>query len=113
MSGTTRTRRPVVRYVLGGLLLAVLIGAVISGFASGAPDGLESAVLKTQCQDASDPQICLTDAAGDAAYTGAPSGLADYEVGWLSGIVGVMACFAIGGGLLLLLGRDREKKSTP
>jgi hypothetical protein len=111
---TAAPRHPATRYVGGALLVAVFIAAVISGVASSAPDGLESAVLKSQCQDAADPDACLADHAGEAAaYTRAPAALADYEVGWLSGIVGVVACFSIGGGLLLVLGRARARKSTP
>lgn len=90
-----------IRFTLAGLALALVAGVVLSAFASGNPDGLESAVLKSQCADASDPDACLAEAAGDPVYTAAP--LPDYEITPLSGFLGVLACFALGAGAVALV----------
>lgn len=103
-------RRPVVPYVVGLLLVALAVGMGVSALASGAPDGLESAIVKSQCAEAPDQATCLAAAAGDAVYTDAPSGLAGYEVGWLSGLVGVLASFVVGAGVLLLIARRRQPR---
>lgn len=91
--------------VLGGLVVAIVVGVVLSAFAASQPDGLESAVVKTQCADAPDPEACLEDAAGDPVYTAAP--LPDYEITWLSGLLGVAVSFVIGAGVVALLRRGR------
>lgn len=90
-------------FVVGGLVVALLIGGILSSFAASDPDGLESAVIATQCEGAADSDACLSEAAGDPVYNAAP--LADYRLTPLSGVLGVLACFAIGGGLVLLLKR--------
>lgn len=82
---------------------------ILSNFASGSPDGLESAVLRTQCADAPAGEArdaCLAQAAGYPVYDAAP--LPDYEVTWLSGALGVLVCFALGTGVVALVrGRAR------
>ena len=84
-------------FIVVGLGAALFVATVVSNFASSAPDGLESVVLKTRCADAPVPDECLAATAGDPVYKAAP--LPDYEVTWLSGLVGVLACFALGMGL--------------
>ncbi|HEY8341084.1 MAG TPA: PDGLE domain-containing protein [Egibacteraceae bacterium] len=105
----TRRDRGLLAVVLGGLLVAVVVGVVLSAFAASEPDGLESAVVKTQCAEAPDPEACLEEAAGEPVYTGAP--LPDYEITWLSGLLGVIVSFVLGAGLVALLRRGRQ--STP
>jgi hypothetical protein len=88
-------------FTVTGLLLALLAGALLSRFASPQPDGLESAVLRTQCADIPEGEAreaCLADAAGDPVWTGAP--LPGYEITPLSGAVGVLLCFALGAGIV-------------
>ena len=80
--------------VVVGLAAALVAGMALSSFASSQPDGLEASVLRTACADAADPEACLSDAAGDPAFTAAP--LPDYSRLWLSGLAGVVACFALG-----------------
>jgi cobalt/nickel transport protein len=92
-------------FTLGGLIVALLAAVVLSSFASPDPDGLESAVLKTQCAEAADPDACLAEAAGDPVYTAAP--LPDYRITPLSGLLGVLVCFAVGAGVVALLRRPR------
>ena len=115
MSG--RSERTSLRgFVLAGLLVAVVAGVVLSNFAAAEPDGLESAVVKTQClpggtAGAPEPDACLEEAAGEAVYTAAP--LPDYEITWLSGLLGVAVCFALGAGLVALVRRGRRGEDAP
>lgn len=96
-------------FTVAGLTLALLIGVVLSSFAAPDPDGLESAVLRTQCAgrpEGAARDDCLAEAAGDPVYTAAP--LPDYAVTPLSGFLGVLACFAIAAGAVVLVrGRPR------
>ena len=80
--------------VIVGLAAALVAGMALSSFASSQPDGLEASVLRTACVDAADPQVCLAEASGTPAFTAAP--LPDYAKLWLSGLAGVVACFALG-----------------
>jgi len=106
LPGSARQRRSgrVGGVVLVGLGLSLLVATGLSYLASGAPDGLESAVLKTACESAADPTACLADlAAGDNGYDAAP--FPDYALpsgtsAWLAGAAGVAATFAIGAGLV-------------
>jgi cobalt/nickel transport system permease protein len=109
--GPGRTRP----FILAGLLAAVALGAGLSHLASSAPDGLEASVLRTACADASDPEACLAQAAGDPAFRASP--LPDYSVLWLSGLLGVAACFALGAGAVRAARREpvapqREREKT-
>jgi hypothetical protein len=101
--------RPLV-FVLAGLAVALFIGVVVSNFAAPDPDGLESAVLKTQCAEAPDPDACLEAAAGEPVYDSAP--LPDYAITWLSGLLGVVACFALGIGLVALSRRTARNSRS-
>ncbi len=90
-------------FTLAGLAVALVVGVVLSNFANSNPDGLESAVLRTQCADQPEGDArdaCLAEAAGDPVYTAAP--LPDYEITPLSGFLGVLACFVIGAGIVAL-----------
>lgn len=95
--------------VIVGLLAALAAGMGVSAFASADPDGLEASVMRTQCAGTSDPELCLEQAAGDPAFEAAP--LPDYSVLWLSGLVGVVATFALGAGTVRAL-RNRRAASA-
>jgi cobalt/nickel transport protein len=92
-------------FTLAGLAVALVAGVVLSNFASPDPDGLESAVLRTQCADAADPDACLAEAAGDPVFTGAP--LPDYAITPLSGFLGVLLSFGLAAGVVALVRRGR------
>lgn len=103
-------------FTLAGLAVALVAGVVLSNFASGSPDGLESAVLRTQCADQPEGEArdaCLAEAAGDPVYDAAP--LPDYEITWLSGALGVLVCFAIAAGVVALVrgARGGRSRSAP
>jgi len=82
-------------FVLLGLGLSLFIAMGVSAFASSAPDGLESAVLRAVCDG---DEACLEERAGEAIFDAAP--LADYAITPLSGLVGVVATFAVGAGIV-------------
>lgn len=93
-------------FTLAGLAVALVAGVVLSNFASPDPDGLESAVLRTQCAEAADADACLADAAGESVFTGAP--LPDYRITPLSGFLGVLVSFGLAAGLVALVRRGRS-----
>lgn len=98
MTTTRRTKT----FLLGGLLVAFLLAAVVSHYASSKPDGLEKV--------AADKGI----AAREKEHPMASSPLADYSAkgvdnAWLSGgiagVAGVTVTFALGCGLVFLVRR--------
>ena len=102
-------------FLAGGLLVALLLAGVASNFASGSPDGL----------DATAREGCTFDAQGgitggtcmlqqEQNHQLADSPLADYGIRGidnpylstgLSGVLGVLVTFAIGGGVFWLVRR--------
>ncbi|WFE64243.1 PDGLE domain-containing protein [Micromonospora sp. WMMD714] len=102
-------------FVAVGLLVALLLAGVVSNYASSHPDGLDSSLLKG-CTVNADDEItggsCPAQQARDHELADSP--LADYGIrgvdnGFLStglsGVVGVLLTFAVGGGLFWLLRR--------
>ncbi|WP_203858799.1 PDGLE domain-containing protein [Plantactinospora mayteni] len=102
-------------FVLGGLLVALLLAGVVSNFASAHPDGLDSS-LREGCTFDADDNItggsCPAQQAKDHELADSP--LADYGIRGvdnaflstgLSGVLGVLITFAVGGGLFWLTRR--------
>lgn len=106
-------------FIIGGLLVALILAGVASNFASSAPDGLDSSARRG----------CTTDESGEITggtcmaqsekehEIGGP--LADYGVRGidneflstgLSGVIGVLLTFAVGGGLFWLVRRRRPDR---
>ncbi|CCG04632.1 PDGLE domain-containing protein [Blastococcus saxobsidens] len=91
-----------------GLAVTLLVAAVLSGFASSAPDGLEWAA-----EDAG-----FGHTAEDSAVAGSP--LADYAIGGqegalsggTAGIIGVAVTLVLAGGLAFVV-RRRGRDTTP
>ncbi|UAL29052.1 PDGLE domain-containing protein [Nocardioides rotundus] len=90
------------RFLLVGLVVALLIAGVGSYYASSHPDGLEFVAEKTG----------FLESAKDSATSGSP--LADYQVkgvddarlsGGAAGIVGSLVVLLLAGGLAMLLRR--------
>lgn len=94
------------RLVIAGLLVSLVVGMGLSLFADEDPDGLEAAFIRTECADAADKDACLEEAAGEPVFGGAP--LPDYEITWLSGLVGVAVSFGLGAGLVALVRGGRR-----
>ncbi|MEJ3747238.1 PDGLE domain-containing protein [Actinomycetes bacterium KLBMP 9797] len=106
-------------FILGGLLVALLLAGVVSNFASGSPDGLDSASTKGCTLDA-DGNItggtCMAQNAKDSETADSP--LADYGLSGIdneflatgvAGVAGVLLTFAVGGGLFWL---TRKRQPT-
>lgn len=105
-----RSRGRLGGFVMVGLGATLVVAMGVSNLASAAPDGLESGVLRSECADAADPNVCLETAAGESVFAGSP--LPDYEGGWVSGLIGVAATFAIGSGIVLI-GRAGKRGTGP
>jgi cobalt/nickel transport protein len=104
--------RRAIGFFVGFLVAALLIAGGLSYFASSAPDGLDSVTLNGCVLNADgEPEggTCIAQNAQDSATAGSP--LADYAVGGgegttgLAGVLGVLACLVIGGGLFWVLRR--------
>jgi cobalt/nickel transport protein len=109
-------------FLAGGLLVALLLAGVVSNFASASPDGL----------DATAKQGCTTDAAGvitggtcmalrEGGHQMKDSPLANYGIRGidnpylstgLSGVLGVLITFGVGGGVFWLV-RRRGQHHAP
>ncbi|MDZ5441423.1 PDGLE domain-containing protein [Micromonospora sp. 4G57] len=102
-------------FVLGGLLVALLLAGVVGNYASAHPDGLDASLLKG-CTVNADGEItggsCPAQRAEDHELADSP--LADYGIRGvdnrflstgLSGVLGVLLTFALGGGLFWLARR--------
>jgi cobalt/nickel transport protein len=110
-------------FILGGLLVALLLAGVVSNYASSHPDGLDSSLLKGCTVNAEDEITggsCPAQQAKDHELADSP--LADYGVrgvanGFLStglsGVIGVLLTFALGGGLFWLARRRGPAAGTP
>ncbi|SDS85510.1 PDGLE domain-containing protein [Actinoplanes derwentensis] len=108
-------------FLVAGLLVALLLAGVASSFASGSPDGLDYAARQGCTFNAADEITggdCMAKQAKDHEFADGP--LADYAVRGidneflatgLSGVIGVLLTFAIGGGLFWLLRRRASPAS--
>lgn len=114
MTGPTPTGRRRLGFFVGFLLAALLIAGGLSYLASSSPDGLDSVTLngcevtETDAGEQLDG-TCIAQNAQDSPTAASP--LADYAVGGgagttgLAGVIGVLVCLALGGGLFRLLRR--------
>jgi len=110
---TTSTRdRRLTGFFAGFLLVALVVAGGLSYFASSAPDGLDSVTLHgCQVTEVGGQQhldgTCIAQNATGSATAASP--LADYAVGGaeglngLAGVIGVIVCAAVGGGLFRVL----------
>lgn len=110
-------------FLLGGLLVALLLAGVVSNYASAHPDGLDSSLLRG-CTVNTDGEItggsCPAQQTRDHELADSP--LADYGVRGvsndflstgLSGVLGVLLTFALGGGLFWLARRRGPRPDAP
>lgn len=109
-------------FILSGLIAALLLAGVVSNFASRHPDGLDS-VAREGCtfddHGAITGGTCM--ARSETGNQTADSPLAGYGLRGvgndflstgLSGAIGVVATFAIGGGVFWLLRAGRKKQTA-
>ena len=102
--------RSIVPFVLVGLAIALLIGAVVSNFAASTPDALQRAVIDSACDGEPNEaavEKCLAEQEGEPVLDIQPASTSGYGVTWFSGLVGVVLCFALGAGMVLLLRRTK------
>ena len=100
--------RSIVPFVLVGLAVALLIGAVVSNFAASTPDALQRAVIESACEGEPNEaavEECLAEQEGEPVLAIQPASTSDYGVTWFSGLVGVVLCLTLGTGIVLLLRR--------
>ncbi|MEU7901525.1 PDGLE domain-containing protein [Actinoplanes sp. NPDC049118] len=108
-------------FLAGGLLVALLLAGVVSNFASGSPDGLD-ATARQGCTFGADGEItggtCMLSQEREHQLAGGP--LADYGIKGidneflstgLSGVLGVLITFGVGGGLFWLVRRRTPGKA--
>ncbi len=103
--------RSIVPFVLVGLAVALLIGAVVSNFAASTPDALQRAVIESACEGEPNEaavEECLAEQEGELVLAIQPASTSGYGVTWFSGLFGVVLCFALGAGLVLLLRRTGD-----
>ena len=102
-------------FILGGLLVSLLLAGFVSNFASGSPDGLDSASRKG-CTINEEDEITGGDCMGAGAkdHELADSPFADYGLSGVdnsylataaAGATGVLLTFAVAGGLFWLVRR--------
>jgi cobalt/nickel transport protein len=102
-------------FLLGGLVVALLLAGVVSNFASGSPDGLDS-TARQGCTFNDEGEItggtCM--ARSEKEHELGDSPLADYGIKGignarlstgLAGVAGVLLTFAIGAGLFWIVRR--------
>ncbi len=104
------------RFLLGFALVALVVAGALSYLADGDPDGLD-AVTQRGCTVSETDELtgdCIARDARDHALGGSP--FADYTVDGddaltgVAGVVGVLATFAVAGGVFWLL---RRRSTTP
>ncbi len=107
--GRGPARRPVRVFVLVGIGIALILAFFVSPLASSSPDGLERVAIDQGFEAQAAPH----------AMAGTP--LADYEVAgvqhsWLStglsGVIGVVLCFALAGAVVLAIRWTRRRSAT-
>jgi len=110
-------------FILTGLLAALLLAGVVSNFASGHPDGLDSVARQGCTFDAEDHitgGTCMAQSEADNQTKDSPLagyGLRGVTNGFLStglsGAIGVVATFALGGGVFWLLRAGHKSTDRP
>jgi len=105
-------------FIVGGLLVALLLAGFVSNFASADPDGLDSAALEGCTVDDGGNitgGTCIAQGGKDHELLDSP--LADYGLRGidnaflstgLSGVLGVLLTFGIGGGIFWLARRGKH-----
>ena len=105
-------------FILGGLLVALFLAGFVSNYASGHPDGLDSVARKGCTFDAEGHVTggtCMAQRETDNQTKDSPlagyslRGLTGHLSTGVSGVIGVLATFAIGGGVFWLLRAGKKR----
>jgi hypothetical protein len=100
-------------FLLGGLVVALLLAAVVSSFASAAPDGLERVATDQGFIDEGRDSAVADSPFSDYGTTGVEN---DLLSGAVAGGLGVLLTFALGLGLFWLVrgrGDDASRRHGP
>lgn len=95
-----------------GLLVALLVAGVLSGFASGSPDGLERVSIDEGFDEAAQDHALADSPLADYAVEGVENGRLSTG---LAGVIGVAITLAVSAGLfygIRLYGKARRGKET-
>jgi hypothetical protein len=96
------------RFVVAGLLVALVLAGVVSGFASAAPDGLEKVAQEEGFAGTAERHALADSPVAD--YTVDGTGDGRLSTG-LAGVAGVLATFAVGTGVLRLARRRPSRRA--
>jgi cobalt/nickel transport protein len=108
-------------FIAGGLLVAALLAGVVSSFASSSPDGLDAAARQGCTFDANDHitgGTCMAQQEQDHQMKDSP--LAGYGIKGIdnpylstgvSGVLGVLVTFGLGGGVFWLVRRKNRREN--
>jgi cobalt/nickel transport system permease protein len=99
-------RRSLKWFLGGGLVVALLLALVVSGFASSSPDGLERVARDKGLLATARDHLLADGPLADYAVKGVDNGRLSTG---LAGAIGVLLTFAAGSGLFLLL-RRRDRR---
>ena len=98
----TGPRRRTTRFLLVGLLVALVVAGVGSYYASSSPDGLEWSAEKEGFLDTAEDSATADSPLADYAVSGVDDGRLS---GGLAGVVGVAVTLVLAGGITLLVRR--------
>jgi len=97
----TRTSR-LASFVVAGLLVATVLAVAVSPFASSEPDGLERVAMDEGFMDTATDHATADNPLADYGVRG----VADARLSTgLAGLIGVVLCFSVAGGAVLVLRR--------
>lgn len=95
-------------FLLGGLVVTVLVAAVVSGFASGEPDGLEKVSIDEGFEGAADDHALADSPLADYAVEGVDNERLSTGI---AGVIGVAITLVVTIGLLYAVNRYRKARS--
>jgi hypothetical protein len=96
-------------FILGGLVVALVLAGVVSGFASSEPDGMERVAIDEGFIDTAEDHDLADSPVADYGVEGVDN---ERVSTGLAGLIGVVVTFGIGCALFLVV-RKRPKADSP
>lgn len=103
------TRRPITLFVLLGIGVALALAFFVSPLASSSPDGLERVALDQGFEGQATPHAMEQAPLADYGVAGAQH---EWWSTGVSGVIGVVLCFAIAGALVLAIRWTRRRSAA-